>query len=107
MLRLILILVPIAVTIYALIDAIAAPRSEVRTLPKFVWIIVIILLWIGGAVLWFFLGRPRAGGNGPGPGGGEPPQRRPQGPDDDPDFIADLNRRNPKPRPETGPSAEA
>ena len=89
MLRVILILIPIAITVYALIDAISAPRDDVRSLPKALWIFLIIILWIGGAVLWFFFGRPQGskGTDGGGRGGG---QSRPQGPDDDPDFLADL-----------------
>ncbi len=100
MLRVILILIPVAVTIYALIDAITAPRDEIRSLPKWLWIFMIIVLFFGGAVLWFFFGRPnkasREGGSGGGGGGGTP---RPQGPDDDPDFLSKLDwekRRNPE-----------
>ncbi|HAM23464.1 MAG TPA: hypothetical protein DCQ04_14615 [Actinobacteria bacterium] len=88
--RFILILIPVAITVYALIDAITAPRDQVRSLPKALWIFLIVILWIGGAVLWFFFGRPNRskGGDSPGGGGG---QLRPQGPDDDPDFLADLD----------------
>ncbi len=88
MLRFILILIPVAITVYALIDAISARRDDIRSLPKWLWIFLIVILWIGGAVLWFFFGRPRgareSGANG---GGG---QTRPQGPDDDPDFLSEL-----------------
>lgn len=99
MLRFILILIPIAITVYALIDAISAKRDDVRSLPKWLWIVLIIILWIGGAVLWFFFGRPsrnRDAGGANGDGG----QSRPQGPDDDPDFLADLEwkqRKNKEP----------
>jgi hypothetical protein len=88
--RFILILIPVAITVYALIDAITAPRDDVRSLPKALWIFLIVILWIGGAVLWFFFGRPQRskGGDSGGGGGG---QLRPQGPDDDPDFLADLD----------------
>ena len=49
MVRFILILIPVAITVYALIDAITAPRDDVRSLPKALWIFLIVLLWIGGA----------------------------------------------------------
>lgn len=89
-LRFILILIPVAITIYALIDAISARRDAVRSLPKWLWIVLIIILWIGGAVLWFFFGRPsRSRGADGAPGGSG--QSRPQGPDDDADFLADLD----------------
>lgn len=93
--RLLVILIPLAISIYALIDAITTPKSQVRGMPKMVWVILIILTWIGGAVLWFFLGRPRSGSSGWRPGGGSE-IGRPQGPDDDPDFLAKLNRNKPK-----------
>lgn len=98
MLRFILILIPIAITVYALIDAISAKRDDVRSLPKWLWIVLIIILWIGGAVLWFFFGRPSGRNDVDGGGGGG--QARPQGPDDDPDFLADLEwkqRKNKEP----------
>ena len=90
MVRFILILIPVAITVYALIDAITAPRDDVRSLPKALWIFLIVILWIGGAVLWFFFGRPQRSKGGDSGGGGAG-QLRPQGPDDDPDFLADLD----------------
>jgi hypothetical protein len=108
-LRFILILIPIAVTIYALIDAIGAPKKDVRSLPKALWIFLIVVLWIGGAVLWFFLGRPKKVAGDP--GNGRRTTSRPQGPDDDPDFLSDLDwqrrKNNQKgsdtdPRPDSG-----
>jgi hypothetical protein len=88
MLRLLVFVIPIAISIYALIDAITTPKTEVRSLPKIVWIIAILMLWIGGAVLWFFLGRPKRGESS------YADQKlktyRPQGPDDDPEFLNKL-----------------
>lgn len=89
MVRFLLILIPVAITVYALIDAISAPRDQVRSLPKALWIFLIVILWIGGAVLWFFFGRPQRSASDGGNGGGGGVSR-PQGPDDDPDFLADL-----------------
>lgn len=89
MLRVLMIAIPLAVTIYALIDAITAPKWDVRTLPKAVWIAVIIVLLIVGAALWFVLGRP-TGSRRP----GHP--SRAIGPDDDPGFLSSIDR--PKPR---------
>lgn len=95
MLRFILILIPVAITIYALIDAISARRDDVRSLPKWLWIVLIVVLWIGGAVLWFFFGRPSRTRSADGGAGGSG-QNRPQGPDDDADFLADLEWRKRK-----------
>lgn len=104
MLRFILILIPIAVTIYALIDAISAPKQNVRSLPKALWIFLIVVLWIGGAVLWFFFGRPKKVAGDP--GNGRTAINRPQGPDDDPEFLSDLDwqrRKNNQQSPGTDP----
>jgi len=101
MVRLFLILVAVTVVlqIFAAVDAIVSDRLRVRGLPKAVWIIVIVFLPLVGALLWFFVGRPRRssampGTQPPGPAGrgrrSGPP--RPQGPDDDADFLRRLQR---------------
>ena len=47
--------------LWALLDCIVSPRDEVRNLPKLVWVLLIILLWVIGATAWVFLGRtPKA-----------------------------------------------
>lgn len=45
------------VMISALIDAITRRDDQVRHLPKFAWIIFIVLLPLVGSILWFALGR--------------------------------------------------
>ncbi len=95
MLRVLMILIPVAVSVYALIDAIMAPRAAVRLMPKWTWIVVIVLLWLGGAVLWFFLGRPRVRKSGANPPKRQSTRHRPMGPDDDPDFLWSLKDRKP------------
>lgn len=50
-------LLVIALTIGALVDIVRRDDSEVRFLPRIVWIIVVILLPLIGALLWFGLGR--------------------------------------------------
>jgi len=47
--------------LWALLDCIVSPRAEVRNLPKFVWLLLIVLLWVFGAAAWAFLGRPPRG----------------------------------------------
>ena len=54
-------LVMLGFWLWALLDCIVSPRDEVRNLPKLVWLLVILLLWVIGAAAWAFLGRtPRA-----------------------------------------------
>jgi hypothetical protein len=86
-------LVALAVTIYALIECVRTPSSEVRSLPKAGWVAAIILLPLIGAGLWFWLGRPTAVSD-------ERPAQTGRGstgaPDDDPEFLRNLEiqRRN-------------
>lgn len=47
----------IALMIGALVDLIRRDDSQVKFLPKIVWIIVVILLPLIGSILWFGLGR--------------------------------------------------
>lgn len=73
------------VVLYAFIDVLQSRGSDVRTFPRPVWAIVVILLPVLGALGWFVLGRPRrADAAGPGRRGG------PVAPDDDPTFLREL-----------------
>lgn len=42
----------------ALIDIIVSDDHRVRHLPKFGWLIIVILLPLAGSLIWFLLGRP-------------------------------------------------
>lgn len=47
--------------LWALLDCVVSPKGEVRNLPKVLWVILIVLLWVIGALAWAFLGRtPRS-----------------------------------------------
>lgn len=50
-------LLVIALMIGALIDIITRDDSQVKYLPKMVWIIIVILLPLIGSALWFAIGR--------------------------------------------------
>ena len=58
----------LALYIYAMLDLVRAPSAEVRLLPKWLWAIVVLFIFLIGPVMWLALGRPRA--EYP-PGGGE------------------------------------
>lgn len=81
--RVLLVIVIIAVTVYAFVEAMQADPHRVRVMPRWLWFVAILVVPILGPVCWFALGRP-AGGIGPGP------QRRQIAPDDDPDFLRGL-----------------
>ncbi|MGF3056767.1 PLD nuclease N-terminal domain-containing protein [Microbacterium sp. YY-01] len=43
--------------IVALIDVITRDDSQIRYLPKFVWILLVIILPFAGSLIWFLVGR--------------------------------------------------
>ena len=52
-------IVAFALWIWALITCITVDPERVRTLPKWAWIVIVVLLGAIGAILWLLLGRPR------------------------------------------------
>jgi hypothetical protein len=48
----------LALWIWALVDCISSDPRMVRNLPKFGWLVIVILLFGIGAILWLLLGRP-------------------------------------------------
>ncbi|MGN7965614.1 PLDc N-terminal domain-containing protein [Microbacterium sp. 22179] len=50
-------IITLALTIGAVVDIVRREDSQVRFLPRLVWLIVLILLPLLGALLWFGLGR--------------------------------------------------
>ena len=78
---------------YAVADLVRTPASEVRTLPKALWFVV-VLPPLFGPIAWLLFGRARR------PKGETPvaPPARPVAPDDDEDFLRDLRRRARDPR---------
>jgi hypothetical protein len=102
MLRFLPMLLILGLALCALIDCLARDEDEIRGLPKVLWVLVILLFPLLGSLAWFFAGRPR-GAALPGPGGAgrssgsrftggsETPGRRPVAPDDDPDFLRNID----------------
>jgi hypothetical protein len=94
-------LILIGVWLFGLFDVLTTDESEVRHLPKFGWLLIVLLGLLPGAVLWLTLGRakvrvppPRPTGSaGLPPGVPETPIEPPKGPEDDPAFLRDLERR--------------
>ncbi|GAA4522985.1 PLD nuclease N-terminal domain-containing protein [Brachybacterium paraconglomeratum] len=78
----------IALTVFALADCVQTGDDKIRGLPKWAWIVLIVLIpWVG-PITWLFVGRERTFG-----GGGETQPRRkgPTAPDEDPDFLRRLD----------------
>ncbi|MDQ1037987.1 hypothetical protein QFZ75_004403 [Streptomyces sp. V3I8] len=85
MLRVLMILVPLALSIYAFIDCITTDEKDVRHIPKPIWAILVLLFPLVGSISWLIVGRVRT------PGGSS--QARRGGwvaPDDNPDFLKSL-----------------
>lgn len=51
----------LAAMIIALIDIITRDQSQMKHLPKFAWVLLVIFLPLIGTVLWFALGREYSG----------------------------------------------
>ncbi|MEU3406875.1 PLD nuclease N-terminal domain-containing protein [Streptomyces sp. NPDC006670] len=98
MLRYLPFLLIIALTIYAFIDCLNTPEEEVKSLPKGVWVMIILLFSIVGPVVWLFAGKKRtaaggAAGFGGGFGGGGRARRTQWvAPDDNPEFLRSLRK---------------
>jgi len=50
-------LITIALMVFALVDIIRRDDAQVRFMPKFVWLLLVVLLPFLGSVLWFAIGR--------------------------------------------------
>jgi hypothetical protein len=86
----------ILLVVLALISCLSARDDEVRALPRFVWLIVILLFPIVGSIVYFAVGRPvrTAPSSTWRAGGGFPESTRPaRAPDDDPAFLSQLERK--------------
>ncbi|MBT2441704.1 PLDc_N domain-containing protein [Streptomyces sp. ISL-36] len=86
MLRALIYILPLALTIYAFIDCLNTPEDEAKHLPKVVWVIIILLFWIVGPIVWFAAGKMRRTSVG----GGSGTSARWVAPDDNPDFLKSL-----------------
>lgn len=80
MVKVILVVIVLGVTIFALIDLFSTPAHDVRGGSRLLWALPIVLLPMVGAVLWLLMGRATDGDSGP----------RLLPPDDDPDFLRGL-----------------
>src|SRR5215475_6549003 len=118
-----IVLASVGFVLPCMLDITMTPDSEFTTLSKGTWLIIVGAFWVFGATAWLVAGRPRRLGlhrSSPYPPGGfdraeslyrhpaaraaggypEPvgtvgfmTVRRPTGPDDDPEFLLELDRR--------------
>ena len=87
----------LALWVYCILDVIATDEAVMRNMPKIFWLIVVIILPTVGSLAWLLLGRPANAGYMPGDTTTRSLPRKskpgPAGPEDSPDFIAELDDR--------------
>jgi peptidoglycan/LPS O-acetylase OafA/YrhL len=78
--------------LWAIFDSLTCDAKRVRNLPRWAWVVLIMVIVPFGALGWLLFGRPVTGQlvarGSVAPGGG-----RPVGPDDDPDFLRNISGR--------------
>jgi hypothetical protein len=86
-------LLSLGLLVFALVELTVTPGTAVRTLPKPLWYVVLVLPLVG-PLAWLLLGRPRRRDRS----APSAPPARPVAPDDDEDFLRELRRRRNDPR---------
>lgn len=95
MLRYLPLIIALGLMIYALVDCIQA-GDDVRFLPRWAWIVLIVVVSYAGPIVYLIVGRPQRGTTRQVPwpatktAGFPEYERPPRGPDDDPEFLAGL-----------------
>ncbi|MFV0459792.1 MAG: PLD nuclease N-terminal domain-containing protein [Actinomycetales bacterium] len=94
MLRWLPVIVQLALLVYCLVDCVQADERRIRILPRWAWVLIIIILPIAGGLGWLLAGRPV-------PGDVDDAGIRsmgPLGPDDDPDFLNRIDEESERQR---------
>jgi hypothetical protein len=101
----VLVLVALGVWLYCLFEVLSTDEGDARNLPKFAWFLIVLVGFDLGAIAWLLFGRRRGyvtadvtawppdfllsrDGGAP-----DPSAPAPLGPDDDPEFLRQLDRR--------------
>ena len=71
-------------TVFTTVFALSAEKQEVRTLPKWAWVLLCIVTTPLGGLLYLALGRPISPPK---------PKTKTVAPDDDPEFLAKLRKK--------------
>jgi hypothetical protein len=96
-----LFLVELCLAVYCTLNVITTPESQVRNLPKLLWLVIVLLVPIVGGIAWLVAGRPQGparsvpyGGNrGLPPAQARPVRPAATPPDDDEAFLRGLRER--------------
>ncbi|MFC8367398.1 MULTISPECIES: PLD nuclease N-terminal domain-containing protein [unclassified Streptomyces] len=100
MLRVLMFLVPLALSVYAFIDCISTKDDDIRHMPKPLWAILVLLFPLVGSISWLIAGKKRhpagpggAVGSAWSRGGG---RQQWVAPDDNPEFLKSLDEEKDK-----------
>jgi hypothetical protein len=92
MLRMLPFLLLLVLAVFCLVEAISARPDRVRNLPKWAWIVLILLFPLLGSIAWLVVGRPAPVA----PGSSFPPRQAPPratNPEDDAEFLRKVRER--------------
>jgi hypothetical protein len=76
-------IITLALMIFSIIDCSRTSENNIRSLPKWAWLVIIIFVPAIGSIAWIIAGRPKGNGRGRRKGKIVPP-------DDNPDFLGKL-----------------
>jgi hypothetical protein len=74
----------LALSLYSFIECAKRDETQIKKLPKWGWLLIILFFPAFGSIAYLIIGRTRRN-KGP-----RPPKRRILPPDDDPDFLRRL-----------------
>ena len=96
-----LFVVELCMVVYCTLNVITTPESQVRNLPKLLWLLIVLVFPIVGGIAWLVAGRPQGparsfpykGNTGMQPGHDRPRRAAAVAPDDDEAFLRGLRER--------------
>ncbi len=97
----VLALIEIVLLVYCVLNIITTPDTEVRNLPKLLWLVLVVVLPLIGGIAWLIAGRPQGparsvpykGNRGVPPEYDRPGRATAYRPDDDEAFLRRLRER--------------
>lgn len=77
------VIITLALMIFSIIDCSRTSEAQIRSLPKWAWLVIIIFVPAIGSIAWIVAGRPKGNGR-------RGRKRKIIPPDDNPDFLGKL-----------------
>ena len=81
--RVVVLVAVIGLGVYAFVAALQADGDRIRVMPRWLWLAVILAFPVVGPFLYLYTGKPTTVAI-------QARDKRPMGPDDDPDFLRGL-----------------